>query len=533
MNPNRFKALTTTLVLLYLVNLSRFFYWQIIKSSQFKQQQISQNYKITQTEANPGEIFSADAFPLAINQSKYQVSLYKPEIKAPFTQIINAINLVKPELSASHSAQILKFSQNQSQKWLTLLGIFDKTELTSLNLPGLSFQKTNRRFYPEAPLLTSIINGVETYYSQQINGKTGFSWTPKDAVGNDILSSKTWQIDPVDGRNIHLSLNRYIQRIAEDKIRQGVLQYLAESGSVVILDSQTGHVLAMASSQASPSSSPTKLDPINYLFEPGSIFKPLVIAMALESKQINPNYVCRQCHQPRHIDDHTINNWDLQVHPNSTLQDIITNSDNIGMSYIIDQLGLENFLKYHHLLQLDQKTNIDLPGEAKPNPKKYWSQLDLATASFGQGFATSQIAIVSAFNTLANQGQYLFPKVVDHLSFEDKIINIRQHSPKSIFSINTTNTVTSILQYSVDHSPLVNIKPSGLDICGKSGTAQVAIGGSYENSSANASYIGFFPCHQAKITMIVTLFNPKLSTWGSATAAPIWFEIADDINRLI
>jgi len=288
----------------------------------------------------------------------------------------------------------------------------------------------------------------------------------------------------------------------------------------------------VATSSATPSA--IKNPAVSDLFEPGSIFKPLIVAMALDSKAIDTNFICDQCSKPRTIGEYTITNWDNATHPDSTLQDIIKNSDNIGMSYIITKLGLKNFLSYYQKLGLGQKTGIDLQGEAKSTTKSNWPEIDLATASFGQGIAVTQINMLRSFNTIANGGILTKPHVLDYFSDESGKKNYLKSTPvNQVFGSKSISEIKSILKYSVENGAVAQFKPKDLEVCAKSGTAQIAIKGSYTNSSTTASYIGFSPCDNPKFTMIVTINNPKSSPWGSSTAAPIWFELASKIVHLL
>lgn len=255
--------------------------------------------------------------------------------------------------------------------------------------------------------------------------------------------------------------------------------------------------------------------------------------MALDTKSINTDYVCTQCDRPHVIGQYNISNWDSETHPNSSLQDIIKNSDNIGMSYIIGKLGLKNFLSYYQKLGLSQKTGIDLQGEAKPSVKTEWPEIDLATASFGQGIVVTQVNMLQAFNTIANDGVLVKPKVANYLTENDKIIKNKNQTEIKVFSQETINDIKSILKYSVENGVVSKFKPQNLEVCAKSGTAQIAIDGKYTDSSTIASYIGFSPCNNPKFTMIVTINNPKTSPWGSSTAAPIWYELASKLNDLL
>jgi cell division protein FtsI/penicillin-binding protein 2 len=203
------------------------------------------------------------------------------------------------------------------------------------------------------------------------------------------------------------------------------------------------------------------------------------------------------------------------------------------MSYIIGTLGQPNFLHYFKALGLDRKTNIDLQGESKPLPKTIWPDIDFATASFGQGFAITQIQMLQAFNSIANDGLMPKPHLVEYFDVNDEIIHNNLSPPAKIFEKDTISKVKSILKYAVENGVVARFKPDNLEVCAKSGTAQVAIKGGYSESATNASYVGFSPCQNPKFTMIVTINNPKSSPWGSSTAAPIWFELAAKISPLL
>ncbi len=204
------------------------------------------------------------------------------------------------------------------------------------------------------------------------------------------------------------------------------------------------------------------------------------------------------------------------------------------MSYIISHLGLDNFLRYYQKLGLNQKTGIDLQGEAKPTVKTNWPEIDLATASFGQGIVVTQVNMLQAFNVIANNGQLVKPKVAQYFTDNlDRVSYPKKQNPITIFSPQIISQMKDILKYAVENGVVNQFRPKNLEVCAKSGTAQVAIKGSYTDSSTIASYIGFSPCNNPKFTMIVTINNPKSSPWGSSTAAPIWYELASKIDHLL
>lgn len=549
MNQQRSKILLITLLLIFLSVLARLFYWQVIMGPQLKEKALSQTYKLQKKLPQRGKILSSDKYPLVLNQKNYQLSIYKPNLTIDPDLAISKVEAVKPEFSQTDNSTSKFFLSTENQKWQTFLTLFNKEDLESLNNPGFSFQEINKRLYPENNLAKDILGivgknsqgndigygGLEGYYNKQLKGKTGFSWITTDATGKTILTKKSWQSENYDGLDLHTHIDRRVQYQIENILTQGIDKYSADSGSITVMDSKTGAIIGMSSLTATSSATPsaTKNPAIADLFEPGSIFKPLIMAMALDSKSIDPDFICNQCDRPRTIGQYTINNWNLETYPNSTIFDIIRNSDNIGMSSIINRLGLEKFLSYYKTLGLNQKTGIDLQGEAKPPMKTHWPEIDLATASFGQGFATTQINMLQSFNVLANNGVLVRPHVVDFLDDNGKKITTPHNQVETVFDTKTTDLIKEILKFSVENSAVSKLKPAHLETCAKSGTAQVSIQGEYVDSSTIASYIGFSPCDNPKFTMIVTINNPKTSPYGSSTAAPIWFDLASIITNLL
>jgi len=538
MIPDRQKTVVLTIAFCYLAIVIKLFYIQIIRYPELSKQLLSQSFKTSTIKPEMGSILDNQGLPLVSFQTLFQASIYKPDLKIKTDTLTQLLTSKNSHLLQSDIDKLNKFVQNDKQKWLTLSGYFDLTETKEINDPGIVFTKASQLKLSEGNLGGLFLGsgGLAGYYKRQISGKTGFSWETKDAVGNTILTHPGWIIDPVKGADIPTYINRQIQHLVETTLADGIKQFSADSGEILMMDPRTGGIIAMTAQTASSSSeasasaiatsSATTLvsNPIiANLFEPGSIVKPLVMTLALDSNSIKPDFICTKCDRPNQIGQYAISNWDSSFHANSDLKSIIKNSDNIGMSYIIKEVELDNFLKYFKLLGLDRKTGIDLPGEGRPLQKNYWPEIDLATASFGQGFAVTQVQMLAAFNTIANNGVRVNP----HFNQNQKIISTKVYDQKSI------DQIKSILKYGVENGVVAKFKPDTLEVCGKSGTSQVAIKGGYSDSTTIASYIGFSPCQNPEFTMIVTIHNPKTSPWGSSTAAPIWYKIAENLPLLL
>lgn len=547
----RYQILLISFLGFFIVLITRFFYWQVIKSPQLKTQALSQIYKLEKDTPTRGDIYSSDDFPFVINDYGYKISLYKPNLTQDIDIILKQLESIHPNFQKENEALLTKFKNNSQQLWIDLNTIFSLEEKNKLNnIDGVIVDLVENRYYPEKSLASNLLGfvahnsqgqnigygGIEAYYNKQLQGKTGFIWSPQDATGKTILTKKSWNSNSTNGLNIYSSINRSIQYQTEKILNEGIQKYQADSGMITIMETSTGRILAMTSAVSTSSATvdPSKNPNIANLFEPGSIFKPLVVTMALDSQSIKNDYICPNCDRPLSIGAFTINNWDNTTHPNSDLKEIIKNSDNIGMSNIMSNLGLKKFLDYYQKLGLNKKTGIDLQGESKPTIKTSWPEIDIATASFGQGIVVTQINMLQAFNTIANDGVLVSPKVVDYFKNDlDQISYPKTLQNTQVFSQKSIDEIKSILKYAVNNSVVSSLKPKDIEICGKSGTAQVAVKGNYTDSATIGSYIGFAPCDKPKFTMIVTINNPKSSAWGSSTAAPIWFELAAKIYFLL
>ena len=536
MEKDRVKVLMLTIYGCFLMITARFFYWQVWESPNLKEKALAQTLKLEREMPNRGRILFSDGFKGAINLSGWEISIYKPNLTKDINEVFDLVIEVKPELKESQSLK--NFIENPGAKWLTLASFFTNEEIEKLKGLGLNFDSVSKRYYPEGDMAKNIIGfvgkdeygqsvgygGLEAYYDKLLKGKSGYVWRAKDAQGKTVFTRKGWSLAAVDGEDLETSINRSIQYEVEKVIREGIDRYDAESGSVVVMEPLSGKILAMVSleggEEATKSSQRNKV--ISDLYEPGSVFKPVVVAMGLDSGRIDQGFVCEKCDRPRVIGEYTINNWDFGVHPQSDLKTIIKNSDNIGMSYIMERIGKDTFFEYFDKLGLKKKTGIDLQGEARSVFKQYWSEIDLATASFGQGFGITQIQMVRTFNVLANNGFLVGPSVAG-----------RQIKSERVLKDESVEIVKGILKYAVENGSIAQYKPSNLEVCAKSGTSQVAVEGGYTDDETVGSYIGFSPCQNPKFTMLVTFFNPKSSTWGSSTAAPVWFELASKINRLL
>jgi cell division protein FtsI/penicillin-binding protein 2 len=379
--------------------------------------------------------------------------------------------------------------------------------------------------------------GLEGLYDLELRGRSGVVSQEKDASGKPILIGEYHELEAVNGRSLVLNLDRAVQKIVEDYLNKGLAKYKASKGEVIVMDPKSGKIIAMA---AFPN-----YDPANYeefdknlfrnpciaeTYEPGSTFKVLVMAAAIDSGVVKPDTVCDICSGPVRIGSYTIGTWNDQYHPGIDMKGVIERSDNVGMVFVSQKLGKEKLLDYLTKFGIGKKTGIDLEEEQSPELRnsENWKDIDVATAAFGQGVAVTAMQMVRSVAAIANHGLLPTPQVVNRVIGESEIplsINI----PNRVISEKTAAAMTKIMVNAVDKGEAKWAKPKGYNIAGKTGTAQVPVSGHYDDEKTIASFVGFAPAENPLFVMLVKLREPQTSPWGSETAAPLWFSIAKEL----
>ena len=578
----RIRFLMSVFLLVVAVIIVRLFNWQVVKGEELEHLGKSQSKTSQNVGASRGSILASDGAPLVSSTpgwlafanpkeiedpkstaDKLAVYLYDMPFKfeeekkaSEETNIESQQSKEKTtdELMEEESARLLALLTKKSS-WVALKQKIDnktKEDLERLEIKGLGFEKQQRRSYPEGSMSAHLLGfvgsdasgldqgyfGLEGKYDVALSGVGGEKIWEKDALGNPILSKNMRKIQALDGVTLKTHIDRTIQYTIEKKLKEGIEKYGAKSGSITVMRPSDGAILALA---ASPSYIPTHfskfkeedfINPvISQTFEPGSIFKVVVIASALDSQAVKLDDKCDICASNIKIGLYTIRTWDEKYHADSTPGEIIKNSDNIGMVWAAQKLGADRFYDYLSGFGFGGTTGIDLQGETSPKLKNKgkWGQIDVATASFGQGIAVTPIQIVRAVSAIANDGNLPTPQLVDKITGSGFEEDIKPEIKEKVISKKAADQITEMMINAVSAGEAKWAAPKGHVIAGKTGTAQVPIAGHYDPEKTIASFIGFAPADNPKFVMLVTLREPTSSPWASETAAPLWFSIAKDM----
>lgn len=583
-NPHTFhqrlKVLSSVMVLALVCLLLRLAYWQIIKGSQLRAEAAQQYQRLIINQGHRGQILTADGFTLVGNETVYDLygephNLKQPAgviarqllpflsayVMAQHTQLASTdaaqtTNSLTEDLAQLETSLIAKLSKSNS-KWVSLFkGVSetDKNSIAKLELAGITFEKSERRLYPEASLAAQITGfvgadtngeplgyfGVEGALNKELEGKLERRTVEADAVGGRLSINGGQNV--TQGRDVILTVRRDIQYMAETYLAQGIERYGAQAGEVIIMEPQTGKILAMASypsydqkSFQTFSAELYKNPSVSTSFEPGSTFKTLTIAAGIDAGVISENTSCPSCDGPRKIANYTLRTWNNEYSPGITMSEALAKSDNTAMIYVSELLGSERFQEYLRKFAIDQPSHVELQEDTAPPFPSKWGPVELATRSFGQGISTTSLQLVKAVNAIANQGKMMRPMLVDSVidhATNQEITNepIVESQP---ISAETAKRVSQMMIYAAQHGEAQWTASRTHEVAGKTGTAQIAVNGSYDSTKTIASFIGFTPANNPRFIMLVKLVEPSTSPWAAETAAPLWYKIAERLYLLL
>ena len=546
----RYPFVFIALVLLFITVIARLFYWQVVKAEMLSEMAHTQYSGIIRILPQRGEIKTSDGFPIVANKVSYLLYINPTLIKDKNTTIQTLSSLLDMPV-ASISARLLP-----DRLWVSIkTGIepLKKEEIERINLPGVGFEEHYSRFYPEASIAAHLVGfvgkneagqdkgyvGLEGFYDRLLKGKEGYAVELHDALGKPILSKRMDRAGGSDGGNLSLSIDRSVQFLAEQKLKDAIVQYGALGGMIGIMDPTTGDIIAMA---AFPSFSPQKYweydeglytNPfITNAYEPGSTIKPIIMASALDAGLITPQTKCNICSGPITVSDYNLHTWNDKYYKDTNMIEVIQHSDNTGMVFVALKLGVDRMISYLSRFGIGELTDIDLQGEVAPSfkPKNAWYDVDLATTGFGQGISVTPIGLLTAFSALANEGKIMQPRVVR--AFENsngEVLKVPIKFSSTPITDKTAKVMTEILVNAVEKGEASWTKLKGYRIAGKTGTASIPVAGHYDPTNTITSFIGFAPAEEPKFVMLVILNRPTSSIYAAETSAPLFFDIAKDI----
>ena len=464
-------------------------------------------------------------------------------------------SLLAPLLKKDKEEIFKKISQKEDP-WVFLGEVSLDVAEKMKDFIGIHFESNYTRFYPEGKMASHVLGfcnkqnqgqyGIEGYFQEILRGKDGFRRGMVDAQRRPIFSPFNEIKDPIDGADIVLTLDYDIQFFVEGKLDELVKKYKPKSATIIVSNPKTGEILAMASRPAFDPNRYFKVKKIEIFknpavqipFEPGSIFKPITMAGALEEKVVTP--------QTTYIDKgkikigrYTIKNADLKAHGKKTMTQVLEYSLNTGAVFVEQKLGNKKFLEYVKKFGFGKKTGIKLFGEKSGNlsnilhPRSKEKKIEFANASFGQGIMVTPIQIVQAFSAIANQGKMMKPYIVKKIIYPDGKEKIfKPKVARQVLSPETALSLTAMMVSVVKNGYGKKAGVKGYLIAGKTGTAQVPwsyLGIQKPGYSGVTihSFVGFAPAFDPKFLIFLKMDYPKGVRFAADSLAPVFHDIAE------
>jgi len=419
-------------------------------------------------------------------------------------------------------------------------------QIKDLKLPGISFIKESKRFYPNQTLASHLIgfagmdnnglDGLERDYDKYLKGQPGHAIILRDARSRELMFDKDY-IAPVDGFSVVLTIDETIQYIAEKALDKMYKKYNCKGASIIVMDPRTGEILAFANrptynlEEASHSTPESRTDrAIVFTFEPGSVFKIVTASAALQEKVVSENSIINCEHGAYRVANHILH--DHEPLGNITFKQVIEQSSNIGTTKVAQRLGPARVYSYAHHFRFGIKTGIDLPGEASGilKPVSRWSKTSIGAIPIGQEVTVTPIQLMGAISAIANDGIYMRPFVVKYIKDAQNQI-ILQHNPlilDKVISKVTAKRMKGVLQGVVDEGTGKKAAIPGIPAAGKTGTAQKVVGGSYSHAHFMATFAGFAPVNNPRLACVVVFDDPHPAYYAAEVAAPVFSEVVGD-----
>ena len=415
-------------------------------------------------------------------------------------------------------------------------------QVTALNIAGVYLQREYRRYYPAGEVAAHVLGftniddvgqeGLELAYNDWLRGESGRKMVIKDRLGRTIKHVESIQAAQ-PGKDLTLSIDRRLQYLTYRELKRAVLQYKAKSGSAIILDTQTGEVLAMVNQPSYNPNNRSKLNSyrlrnraVTDVFEPGSTIKPFTVAAALESGRFKPNSIVNTSPGYFRIGKYVVQ--DVKNYGRINLSTIMAKSSNVGASKLALAISAKNLTDVHTRIGFGFVTGSGFPGEVggimnMPTEKQL---VERATLSYGYGLSVTPLQLVRAYAAIANDG------VMPHVSF----IKVAQAESKTrVLSAKYAKQIREMLEVVVSKKGTgYRAAVSGYRIAGKTGTVKKASAGGYSDDRYVAVFAGMAPASKPRLAMVVTINEPRGDVYyGGKIAAPVFSKVMSGALRLL
>lgn len=529
----------------------KLFYVQVLASEKYSDDSLNNRLQNVEVTPNRGIIYDRNNEALAISVEKMSVYITPSVIRESSSRdeivadIVECLHMTKSEVN--------KIIDNSSSDFAWLKRQCDKADAEKLqekDYLGIGFTTEYAREYPNNEEACHVLgfcgldnqglSGVELQYDDILSGTPGKLVVEFDKLGNAIPQSIQESIPASEGQNVHLTIDSTIQYYVESALAEAQEEQKAEAMTCVVMDVNTAEVLAMANIPDFDPNNYGDYEPetwtnlaISKLYEPGSPFKSLSTSMYLEEDIVEPD---TQLYCPGYvmIDGHRFQDWDYPEGDGlQTMKHALEQSCNVAQAECVSKLGFDRFYDYLDGFGMTKRTGIDLPSESSPLmiDEEDAVDLDLASSAIGQGNAYTAIQMITAFSAVVNGGYLMKPQIVSEISDSDGDV-VQEMEPevvRQVISEETSAQMRDMLEGVVEEGLGTPAAIEGYRVGGKTGTAEIATNGSYDESNYILSFMGFAPADDPQYACLVIVDSPESGGNSGTLAGGIFAKIMNNI----
>ena len=558
----RLYTLVTLFILVFIIIVSRLVYIQGFQAKKYAAKSSVQQSRNFEIPASRGIVYVRDSqglYPIALNNKVYTLAVDPKFVKdADLTaQKLNEIlNTNKNDLKDQLTKQSRYVEINKS------ISTDQADKIKSFSLPGVILIERASRYYTEGSLFSHVLGyvnddgkgqyGFEQFSDEAMGGTNGQYNTATDALGVPIRSADNTISEPVAGKSYVLTIDRGLQSVAQEALKQAIESNRAESGSILVMDVKTGAIKAMVNY---PDYDPNNFrqvkdyrvfsnTSVSSLFEPGSGFKVITMAAGLDTGKVQPNTTYNDAGEVK-VGDKIIKNAENHKFGISTMTDVIQKSLNTGVVFVLQSLGgtsgkitpegKQSFFSYIEKFGFGKITGIEQAGEVSSKVKPPTTyDVDYANMSFGQGISVNSLQLLTAVGAIANKGVLMKPYLVEgELQSDQSLKKTQPQIVRSVMSQQSASDLTQIMTQVVEHGSGYLTRMKGYQIAGKTGTAQVprSDGKGYEDNKNIGSFVGFAPAEDPRFVMLVRIDYPKTEGFAEKTAVPAFATVTKELLR--
>jgi cell division protein FtsI/penicillin-binding protein 2 len=522
---------------------------QYLDASKYREFADYQHIDGFKLDSKRGKILDRNGNELAISLVEKTVYANPQEIEDPgyiADVISDALDISRDELTKKISDKSMGFVYLKRK-----IGSEEANKIAELNLKGIYIENECKRYYPQKGLAAPIIGftgtdgnglyGIELQYESILRGVDGRTEAEKDVFGNIIPENIKTYIEPIDGKDVILTIDSQIQFIAERSLAGVVEEYNACSAIAVVMDTVNGEVLAMASYPGFDANNYLDYDAelykvagTSFTYEPGSTFKIVNISTALENGTVAADQVFNLPPSVQ-VSDRIIKEIFRTGNIQYTTKEIIQHSSNVGAVLVAMGMGDKLYWEGIKKFGFGEVTGIELPGEESGivHDYKSWPASTIGALAIGQGISVTPLQLLRAVCVIGNDGYLINPTIIKEVSL-GKVEDSGSESigPRRIISKETANSVKDMMLAVVEDGTGTRAQIKDVKICGKTGTAEKVNrnGTGYSEGRSITSFIGFGPYEDPRIAVIVIVDEPRgpdKTVWGGTVAAPVFKEIME------